>query len=139
MLRQAFDYISKDSNMEVIFAAYLVTLVSQYLFLCRDSWKIKDQSATWFGQNSAKHTMGSEQYCNILLLVTEFFSSTHIKWLKLFNVWEAPSVVSSIVVVGALTCFVLRHSTWDLKAAQMNNGAMESNLRINAVWVWIEL
>ena len=40
--------------------------------------------------------------------------------LKQFKSWEAATVVGSIKVVGTLTCCVLLHSVYDLKAAQMN-------------------
>ena len=45
---------------------------------------------------------------------------TYITWLKQFKLWKKPTVVSSIVVVGALTCCVLPHSVSDLTATQMN-------------------
>ena len=46
--------------------------------------------------------------------------STYITWPKMFKPWKAPSVIGSIVVVGALTRCALRLPACDLKAVQMN-------------------
>ena len=43
--------------------------------------------------------------------------SVYITWLKPFKLWKLPTVVSSIMVLSALT---LLHFMWDLKAPQIN-------------------
>ena len=51
---------------------------------------------------------------------------TRLRWKQLAHsqyqgkLWKVLAVLSSIVVVGALTCCALPHYTCDLKAAQMN-------------------
>ena len=44
----------------------------------------------------------------------------YIIWPNQFKPWKVPTVVGSIVVVGALTCCALLHSMCDLKVTQMN-------------------
>ena len=51
-----------------------------------------------------------------------------------FKLLEEPKVVSSIMVVGALTCFALLPFMCDLKAAQMSEKRRESNQKTFVVW-----
>ena len=50
----------------------------------------------------------------VLVCSGYFMRSMHIK------PWKLPAVLGSIVVVSAMTCCVLVHSMYDLKAAHMN-------------------
>ena len=59
-----------------------------------------------------------------------------IIWPKQFKLWQLPTVVGSIVLLGVLTHCILLHSMCDLKPAQMN--VQLSNSETYALQVRIE-